>query len=219
MRTRFAVHRSVVQPLARMLIQLNVATRLQHASADAAWLALTTNPVDKPTYVAQLVKVYGFEAPLESAFRYTPGVTSLLDLRARSRTGLLAQDLMRLGMSASQIAQLPQRFTTFTSAAEALGWMYVIERASLLHGNVRRNLVQHIPDVATATSYLSAYDGVTSLRWSELSSAFDIVATAPSVVSTVLRAARQAFIAMESWFHGQSTSASPRTRDKQSATT
>jgi len=151
-------------------------------------------------YLKHLVKIYGFEAPLEAAFRYTPGFSGLIDLRARNRSGLLVQDLLRLGMSASRLADLPQRFTTFASAADALGWMYVIERATLLHGGVRRYLLQRLPELATATSYLAAYDGEAGLRWNELGNALDAVAQSPTVTHQIMRAANQALRALGDWF-------------------
>lgn len=166
--------------------------------------------IDRARYQALLVLAYGFEAPLDSAFRYTPGLSTLVDLRSRARTGLLAQDLMRLGLTGSQIAQLPQRFTTFSTTAEALGWLYVVERATLVQGSARRHLIQRLPELTCATSYLQAYDGVTSLRWSELGAAFDAVATAPSVTRQLIRAATDGFRAMRDWFHVAMTSARPK---------
>jgi heme oxygenase len=208
LRTPFARNSSVVQRLSRTLIQLNIATRPHHVDADQPWIDLMSQRVERSQYLAQLIKVYGFEAPLDSAFRYTPGLASLIDLRGRTRTGLLAHDLMRLGVTASQIAQLPQRFLTFGSAAEALGWMYVVERASLVHGNVRRHLALRLPELACATSYLDAYDGVTSLRWSELGAAFDAIAHVPAVTRQIIRAASEGLRAMCDWFQG--TERAPR---------
>ncbi|HET9621929.1 MAG TPA: biliverdin-producing heme oxygenase [Kofleriaceae bacterium] len=199
--TTLALDFSVVQRLSRTLIQLNIATRPHHAAADQPWLDLMAPRVERARYRALLLKVYGFEAPLDSGFRYTPELASLIDLRGRTRTGLLAQDLMRLGLTASQMAQLPQRFTTFATAAEALGWMYVIERATLLHSSVRRHLMVRCPDLAPATSYLDAYNGVTSLRWAELGAAFDSIAHTPSVLRQILNAANVGFRAMRDWFH------------------
>src|SRR4030095_8815125 len=144
MRTAFALWLTVVQRLSRTLLQLNIATRKHHDAADAPWLDLMVPSVDTRDYGDHLIKIYGFEAPLESALRYTPGLSTLIDLRARTRTGLLAQDLMRLGMTASQIANLPQRFVAFSDAVDALGWMYVVERAALRHGGVLRYLVEHL---------------------------------------------------------------------------
>jgi heme oxygenase len=184
-----------------MLIQLNLATREHHAAADASWLDLMSPSVDKPQYIEHLVKVYGFEAPLEAALRYTPGLSALVDLRARSRAGLIVQDLMRLGLSAGKIAGLEQRFTTFSTAAEALGWMYVAERSTLLHGTIRRHLAVHVPDTAHAWSYLSAYDGIAGNRWSDLGDALELVAQAPLGKQQLLRAAHQGFLAQCEWFH------------------
>ncbi len=190
-----------MQRLSPTLIQLNMATRVHHVEADAPWLDLMVPSVAKSQYVKHLIKVYGFEAPLEAAFRYTPGLTSLVDLRAHTRSGLLAQDLLRLGMTASRIADLPQRFMTFASASEALGWMYVIERATLLHGGVRRYLAQRIHDASAASSYLSAYDGLAGARWSDFGGALDTIVHSPAITRQIIRAANQGFYALRSWFH------------------
>src|SRR5437868_12190691 len=82
--------------LSRTLIQLNLATQEHHIAADAAWLELLVPGVTRARYVEHLIKVYGFEAPLEAALRYTPGLSSVIDVRPRA--GLIAQDLMRLGL-------------------------------------------------------------------------------------------------------------------------
>jgi heme oxygenase len=187
--------------MSRTQLQLNVATRAYHVDADTPWLDLMVPDISIQRYVSYLLKVYGFEAPIEAAFRYTPGLASRVDLRARTRAGLLAHDLMRLGTSASQLAQLPQRFTTFSSVVEALGWMYVVERSTLLHAGVHRYLVEHLPDVSQASSYLLAYEGVASLRWSELGAALDSEASSASVTRPLVLAANQAFCAHREWFH------------------
>jgi len=188
-----------MQRLSRTLIRLNLATRQYHAPADAGWLDLRRPTVARQDYIEQLIKVYGFEAPLESALRYTPGVSALVDLRARIRAGLIVQDLMRLGLGPGRIAGLPQRFISFATAAEALGWMYVAERATLIHGSTRRFLTVRIPDAAGASSYLSAYDGVAAARWANFGSALDAVAQSPEVQNQVLRAANQGFAALCAW--------------------
>lgn len=195
----------VVQRLSRTLIQLNIATRLHHASADAPWLDLMVPTIGKTQYVKHLIKVYGFEASLEAAFRYTPGLSTLVDLRTRTRSGLLAQDLMRLGLGPARIAELPQRFAMFAGAGEALGWMYVIERSTLLHGGVRRQLTLRVPDISNAMSYLSAYDGVAGRRWSDFGCALETVAHSPSAAAQIVRAANHGFCAMRDWFRDGET--------------
>src|SRR5262249_47761044 len=139
---------------------------------------------------------------LEAAFHYTPGLNALVDLRPRVRSGLIVQDLMRLGLRAGRIATLAPRFMTFSSTIEALGWVYVAERATLLHGAVRRYLTLHVPDLDGATSYLSAYDGVAGDRWSNLGHALETVAHAPPAKDQLVRAANQGFLAFCEWFDG-----------------
>jgi len=189
-----------MERLSRTLIQLHLATRGYHVAADAPWRNLLTPTVRRDAYIRHLVKVYGFEAPLEAAFRYTPGLTSLIDLRARARSGLLAQDLIRLGLGPSRIAQLTQRFATFASTAEALGWMYVTERATLIHGTIRRHLLSRIPEVVHASAYLTAYDGETGDRWSELGAALEAAVVSPVSKRLLVRSASQAFAALRTWF-------------------
>jgi heme oxygenase len=196
----FAQEASVVQRMSRTLLQLNIATRKHHDAADAPWLDLMVPSVDQRHYIEHLIRIYGFEAPLDSALRYTPGLTTMIDLRSRTRTGLLAQDLMRLGMSASQIARLSQRFIAFGDTCEALGWMYVVERSALRHGGVLRYLVEHIPEINRASSYLAAYDAATGNRWSELGAALDAVGQSVAAVHQIARAANQGFQALRDWF-------------------
>jgi len=191
--------------MSRTLLQLNIATRKHHDAADAPWLDLMVPSVDQRHYVDHLIRIYGFEAPLEAALRYTPGLNALIDLRARTRTGLLAQDLVRLGMSASQIAKLPQRFIAFSDACDALGWMYVVERSALRHGGVLRYLVEHIPEINRASSYLAAYDASTGNRWSELGAALDVVGQSTTAIHQVARAANQGFQALRDWFRDGDT--------------
>jgi heme oxygenase len=93
-----------MQRLSKTLIQLNLATREHHVAADAPWLELLVPTVTRRQYIEHLIKVYGFEAPLEAALRYTPGLSALVDLRSRLRSGLIVQDLMRLGLSAGRSA-------------------------------------------------------------------------------------------------------------------
>jgi heme oxygenase len=201
----FAQEASVVQRLSRTLLQLNLASRKHHDAADAPWLGLMVPSVDQRHYVEHLIRIYGFEAPLESALHYTPGLSTLIDLRARTRTGLLAQDLMRLGMTASQIAKLPQRFIAFSDAYDALGWMYVVERSALRHGGVLRYVVDHVPEIKHASSYLAAYDAATGDRWSELGAALEAVGQSIAAIHQVARAANEGFQALRDWFRDGDT--------------
>lgn len=182
-----------------MLARLDQETRDQHAEVDVYWLDLMASGVTREQYRSLLVRLYGFEAPLESALAYTPHLV-VADRRERTLSGLLAQDLLALGLSPSKIARLPQcSLAPFRDPAEALGWMYVVERATLLHDAVRRYLEGRLPATA-AFGYLSAYEGVAGSRWHELGRVIDEVARLPTAPEHILSATRRAFACQREWF-------------------
>ncbi|HEY5927923.1 MAG TPA: hypothetical protein VIV11_39825, partial [Kofleriaceae bacterium] len=55
-----------------MLNRLDMETRDQHADVDGYWLDLMASGVTREQYMTVLTKIYGFEAPIESALAYTP---------------------------------------------------------------------------------------------------------------------------------------------------
>jgi heme oxygenase len=188
------------------LVRLNLETRPHHAAADEGWVALMRGGIRRQDYVRQLVTTYGFEAPLEAALAYTPHLKLVIDLRARSRAGLLAQDLLELGIDAAELAMLPQctPIAPFSAPIEALGWMYVIERATLLHDWLRRH-VRANPEIAAASSYVSAYGGETAARWSELGHVLDRVARTERLVDELVAAAHAGFRCLVEWSRGDRT--------------
>src|SRR5690242_18749877 len=78
------------------LARLGQETRAHHAAADRAWLSLALDGATVDAYRAQLARVYGFEAPLEVAFRETRALRGILDPASRARSHLLARDLAAL---------------------------------------------------------------------------------------------------------------------------
>lgn len=196
----FAPDALVVQVLSRALVHLNLETRAHHAGADEAWLLLTREEATKIEYAHQLVSVYGFEAPLEAALTYTPNLRPIVDLRARSRAGLAAQDLLALGMTAIELAKLRQcRIEPFKTPLEALGWMYVNERATLHFEAVRTNLAHRFDDIGHAVAYLTAYRGNVNLHWNELGEIIDRIARTPHMMVRVVAAAHEAFECSCEW--------------------
>lgn len=185
------------------LSRLNTEMKSHHADADRPWLSLTSAAVNREDYVRQLVVTYGFEAPLEAAFAYTRGLGDVVAIRGRGRIGLLAQDLLALHVPPTRITELPQCFsiTPFPDPAEAFGWMYVVERATLLHDSVRRHVLRRLPEARHACNYLSAYDGVVGARWSALGEALDQYAYArtEAVQKRIAVAADHAFRRWRDW--------------------
>src|SRR5439155_7282571 len=90
--TGFA-HARAMDAAATTLLRLNLETQSHHPAADRLWAPLLVPNVTKWQYVAGLAHVYGFDAPLEAALAYTPDLRLAIDLRARIRAGLVAQDL------------------------------------------------------------------------------------------------------------------------------
>jgi heme oxygenase len=184
-----------------MLARLEVETRPYHASADGLWRDLMEGTVTPATYMHHLVRVYGFEAPLEAALAYTPGLPCVIDVRSRVRSGLIARDLLELGISAAKITELPQSMIApFANVAEALGWMYVSERSSLLHEPVRRYLVARFPHLEGAMSYLGAAGAE---RWREFVDALEPYVRTRALQQQVANAARDAFRCALDWFRGR----------------
>jgi len=188
------------------LTQLELETRAHHERAAAPWLELLLRDVTLERYIGQLVRTYGFEAPLEAALAYTPGLGALLDLRARWRAGLIAQDLLALDVAPSAIANIPQSpsIAPFATTAQALGWLYVVERSSRIHEIVADHLVRWQPRCAGARTYLCAYRSVREQRWRELGEVLDEARPRTELIA----AAHEAFRTAQRWFAGDATAAS-----------
>jgi heme oxygenase len=184
-----------------LITKLNLATRAWHADVDDPWLVLLQPDVTEEAYVAQLVRTYGLVAPFESACRYTPELMKILDYRQLMRAGLIAQDLLTLGIAPKDVSRIPTcpAITMFRDAPEALGWLYVIERTTLLQDGVRRHLIEKIPNVSPACAYLSMYEGHVSDHWQTFGRMLDRVAKKQDVEAAILRAAEDAFAHAKHW--------------------
>jgi heme oxygenase len=191
-----------VDPLSTAVLTLDRETRGEHARADDGWLRLCRYGVTTTDYIDQLIITYGFESPLESAIAYTPGMPKLLDLRARARAGFIAQDLLALGLSPSAISRLPQcALAPFASAVEALGWLYVVERATHHHEVVRRHLARQLPDVADACAYLSCAGGNAVVRWAQFGAVVESAVTSAQLPA-LIAAANTGFRTYAQWCEG-----------------
>jgi heme oxygenase (biliverdin-IX-beta and delta-forming) len=184
-----------------MLMRLNVETRAQHPDADWPWLDVMAAGGSRVRYIDHLVAVYGFEAPVEAALALTPHLSEIISLRPRARSGFIVEDLLALGITASKLARTPQcrEILPFRDPAEALGWLYVIERSTLLHEAVRQHLTARMPSVSS-WSYLSAYRGIATQRWQELGQALDAFAITPTSGDAIVEAAHLAFDRQRAWF-------------------
>ncbi len=185
-----------------MLTKLNLETREFHGRADYPWLPLLdeTKSLTHTDYANYLIERYGFEAPLEAALAYTPHLGEVIDVYPRFRAGLIAKDLIELGLSASAIAGLQQcMIEPFTTPEEAFGWLYVHERCTLMFEHVSAELCRRMPDVCDAMSYLHANAGHIGAAWETFAQALDRVSATPDAQRQVVDAAREAFLAARHW--------------------
>jgi len=181
------------------LLRVNVETAVDHAAADAPLLDLLRGDVTRDDYLEFLVGAHGFEGAVESALWYTRGLSEYLDPRSFARAGLIAQDLLFLGYEPIEITGLPTYpAVPCSNPAEALGWLYVIERASRLHLQVREHLEATLPELTRATAYLRAADLAVGARWNSLAAAMDR-ASGTFRASTILDGARAGFRAKATW--------------------
>ena len=129
------------------------------------------------------------------------GVTKLLEYRQLLRAGLIAQDILALGLTPNQVSRIPTcpAITMFRDIGEALGWLYVVERSTLLQDGVKRHLLEKLPQLANACAYLSAYEGHVSDHWLAFGRMLDRAATELDVEESILNAAEEAFAHTKQW--------------------
>ncbi len=185
-----------------MIERLHDATRVHHVDADVNFDLLLHEETSNADYLVYLTRQYGFEAPLEAALLTTPNLDLMVDLDRRQKANLIALDLISLGLQPIQVSQIPQclRVPQFRGAAEALGWMYVIERATLAHSVIRRHLLTRLPKaMRDASSYLQVYAGMVGTRWGEFGTVVDDVARHPAIADRIVEAANEAFRVQRRW--------------------
>jgi heme oxygenase len=187
----------------RILTRLGTETALHHADADSdidRFLFKTTTT--REDYLTYLVRVYGFLAPLETALGDVDGMRHLVDVGARSKTGLLVSDLLALGMTLEQIAEIPQCLTvpSFKGPAAALGWLYIAERPTLAGPVLLRHVAMRLPAAAHAASrYLACYAGTVGTMWRELGQVMDLFATTNVLADRIVGAACEGFRSLNRW--------------------
>jgi heme oxygenase len=191
-------------PLTPMLAKLNMETRPYHGDLDGRWLDLLIPHLSRTLYLEQLIRVFGFESAVEAALAYTPGFAGLIALRDWARSSFIAKDLMTLGLGAGTVAQLPQCLVApFAEPCEALGWMYVLERATLLHDGLRQHVEDRLPKSPYVCAYLAANEGKDIARWNEFGELLERAAERQSGASEqIVRAAQDGCRRATEWYQG-----------------
>jgi heme oxygenase len=195
--TFLAVARCHVQLLSR----LDLATRQWHGQVDAPWYDLLRPDVTRADYIAVLFRTFGFVAPLESACKYTPGLERLIDTRPFTRAGLLAQDLLALGVSPARLATAPQcgSIIVFKEVAEALGWLYVVQRLAVVQEGIRQHLLSRVRGIDGACDYLAVLDGQAREHGAAFAGMMDRYGARLDVANEIVTAAIAGFSCATGW--------------------
>jgi heme oxygenase len=184
-----------------MLARLKEETRVHHGEADAARLSPLSVRTSVAGYVSYLARIYGLEAAIEAALELTPELAAVIDPRSWTRAHWIVDDLVALGVEAARATSLPRcAAITLGTIADALGWMYVIERNAALHGVVRRHFARRMPgQIDIAGTYLSTTEALAAQRLRVIGNALDEVARAPGVLEKIVEAAHAAFRMQLRW--------------------
>lgn len=144
----------------------------------------------------------GTERVLDDWAGREPAVAAQLAWPRRRRRDPLRHDLLRLGLSVREIAELPEAAPVFdpVDTADALGWLYVSE-GSTLGGAVIDRTLRSVPDtdrlrLRTFTPYL---EGPGPMWRAYLGILCGWVGDDPARGAAVVAAAVGTFTALESW--------------------
>ncbi|HLL25535.1 MAG TPA: biliverdin-producing heme oxygenase [Kofleriaceae bacterium] len=180
-----------------MLLRLALDTASHHVAADEDRLAVM-DVKTRGEYVTHLARIYGFESVVEDMIARVSDIDPVI-LRDRQKTARLRSDLLALGSSSSRIASLRTLSrANIRTPAQALGWLYVLERSTRLAGVIRRH-VQHLLGADIAVSYFTSGSETAGARFrmfGELLGAYARRYTPSQIVF----AANEAFRAQRLWF-------------------
>lgn len=184
-----------------MLARLNRETRVHHADAELVRgsIAAVTSPTSDD-YAQYLRALYGLQAPFEAGIALTPGLDRV---ERRTVAGLIAADLLGLGLSAVEVAELPLCFDIqrFDAAPEALGWIYAFDRSAFHMPDVRDQLAIWLPEVlVSAGRYLASFEATRMReRWNALGDALDEVSGDRGVADRIVASAHAAYRCQRAW--------------------
>ncbi len=182
-----------------MLIRLALETTVHHGAADEHRLrGLNVTTLDD--YRMFLARIFGFESVVERAVLRLQ-TREHVWLESRMRTPLLREDLRVLGIGEDELARVPLSTAIhISSVADGLGWLFVLERLTLLAGQLRRHVEGALGSaVAGATRYLAARGDRPGAAFRAFGDWLGELAETHSP-SVIVRGASEAFRAQHHWY-------------------
>jgi heme oxygenase len=187
--------------MTRLLDRLSDETRALHKEIEAEGEVLL-GEVSLSTYRRYLTRWYGFLFPVERSLADLPQLSRVHDARRLRKHLLIEHDLNALGFKTPDVQALPQCMSVpmFDDVREAVGWAYVIERSTLEHPNLYRQLAGAIPgEMAFASSYLKCYSGSVGEMWRSFGQSIEVAATSPDDADRIIEAARAGYRQFRRW--------------------
>lgn len=168
-------------------------------------------------YRLYLFRMYGFHIAAERALAAAGKLTTVIadaDLR-NNKVALVAHDLVALGVSRRDLQRLPRMTVPpLGELADAVGWMYVVERATLDARQIGRHLRKRLPlELQTACAYVSCYGDEVDTRWRELGEGIEQFASTPQLAERVAAAANDCLLRLVRWVRPTSSREPSRTAE------
>ncbi len=154
-------------------------------------------------YTRTLAAFLGFFEPVEQALRESADWSDVgIDIHDRSRAPLLRNDLIALGLSASQIASLPRSTSMppIHNLESALGCLYVLEGSTLGGQVIGRELARRFAiDASSGASFFLSHGSRVGEMWREFCAVVRNHIQQPDCQRLAVDAARQTFSSLEHW--------------------
>ena len=170
--------------------------KLEDNPLSRAILSPSVSLKDYQTYLAAL-----FGVAIACEDQVFPAIPHIItDLHSRYKSRLIIDDLLATGFSEAEIDALPVYRFEFSSAAEALGIMYVLE-GSTLGGKI---LHRHIHEVLGLTpengaSYFWGYGAQTGNLWKSFISSLTQFVDENEERDGVIDSAKKTFTIIDNW--------------------
>lgn len=181
--------------------QLKRATADLHRRLESG-LDLLGPDLSPDRYRQTLECFFGFYAPIEAGIARVASAGSALGLPLRARTELLENDLLSLGLSSREVADLPRcaELPRLSCRGELAGCLYVLEGACL-GGRVIAPVLRDrlgVIEGSGASFFIGDGDG-TQARWQVFLAWLEGLVEAGAPLDEMVISARATFLAFALW--------------------
>lgn len=183
----------------RQSLRLGTAAAHERLHGLQPFADLAAGRLTRAGYAALLHRLFGFHLAVEASLAAAPSLARFgIDLGARRRSGMLRQDLRVLGAPApgTVMAPLPR----ITTAAEAMGRLYVTEGATLGGRILARGLDRLLGPGDGGRAFLLGHGARHGAMWAGFCAALELCGAGVGCQEGLLRGAEGTFAAFEGWF-------------------